>query len=71
MDNGKAKIYNSYDARILQVLFIKYGVSKYYIRKCLAGNAHGIKPDAIRNDYVKMEKVIQNTLSNLIHNKTE
>jgi hypothetical protein len=71
MDNRNTKIYNSYNANILQVLFVRYGVSKHYIRKCLAGNAHGIKPDAIRNDYVEMEKVIRNTLSELINNKEQ
>jgi hypothetical protein len=56
MDNGKTKTYNSYDANILQVLFVKYGVSKYYIPKCLAGNAQGIKPDAIKNRFYKNRK---------------
>jgi hypothetical protein len=70
MEKNKSKTYNSYDAHILEALFIKYGVSKYYIRKCLAGNAHGVKPDNIKKDYERMEKIIKNTVFNLIKNTT-
>ncbi|KFF06113.1 hypothetical protein [Flavobacterium reichenbachii] len=66
MENCKPKIYNSYDSHILEALFLKYGVSKYYIRKCLAGNAQGIKPDSIKKDYLIMEKKIKETISKLI-----
>ena len=68
MEKNKSRTYNSYDAHILEALFMKYGVSKCYIRKCLAGNAQGIKPDNIKKDYKAMEKIIRSTVSDLVKN---
>lgn len=65
MDKSKIKIYKSYDSNILEALFLKYGVSKYYIRKCISGTVLGIKPDLIKTDYMRMEKVMKNTVINL------
>lgn len=65
MGKSKTKIYKSYDSNILEALFLKYGVSKYYIRKCISGTASGIKPDSIKKDYVNMERIMKNTIINL------
>ncbi|KRD11713.1 hypothetical protein ASE21_08420 [Flavobacterium sp. Root901] len=58
----KTNIYNSYNLDILEALFMKYRVSKYYIRKCLSGNAHGPKSDDIKKDYENMEKAVNNII---------
>lgn len=55
MSKSKTKIYKSYDSDILDALFLKYGVSKYYIRQSINGNVKGVTPDSIKKDYVKME----------------
>lgn len=66
MSKSKTKIYNSYDAQILDALFIKYGVSKYYIRQSINGNVQGITPDAIKKDFSIMSKAQQQAVQNLI-----
>lgn len=66
MDKSKTKIYKSYDSNILEALFLKYGVSKYYLRKCIAGTAQGIKPDNIKRDYLKMEKASKDIVTTLL-----
>lgn len=66
MDKSKTKIYKSYDSNILEALFLKYGVSKYYLRKCIAGSVQGIKPDNIKKDYVIMEKASKDIVSILL-----
>jgi hypothetical protein len=69
MNKSKTKIYKSYDSNILEALFLKYGVSKYYIRQSISGSVKGLTPDAIKKDYVTMEKANQETVANLV-NKT-
>lgn len=66
MDKSKTKIYKSYDSNILEALFLKYGVSKYYIRQSVNGSVQGIKPDNIKRDYEIMEKANKNTVLQLI-----
>lgn len=66
MDKSKTKIYKSYDSNILEALFLKYGVSKYYIRQSINGSVHGVKPDNIKRDYAKMEKANKDVVLNLI-----
>ncbi|KFF04278.1 hypothetical protein [Flavobacterium reichenbachii] len=66
MDESKTKVYRSYDLMILDALFVKYGVSKYYIRKCLAGNANGTKPDSIRKDYQLLEKAVKDAIAGFL-----
>ncbi|WP_035108795.1 hypothetical protein [Flavobacterium denitrificans] len=66
MDKSKTKNYNSYNSAILEALFLKYGVSKYYIRQCVKGSVQGIKADKIKKDYSIMEKVHSDMVSNLI-----
>ncbi|WP_294958770.1 hypothetical protein [uncultured Flavobacterium sp.] len=66
MSKSKTKNYNSYDAQILDALFIKYGVSKYYIRQSINGNVQGVTPDAIKKDFKIMEKAQQQAVQNLI-----
>ncbi|WDF62538.1 hypothetical protein [Flavobacterium sp. KACC 22763] len=66
MDKSKTKIYKSYDSNILEALFLKYGVSKYYIRQSINGAVHGVKPDNIKKDYIKMEKANKDLVLNLI-----
>jgi hypothetical protein len=56
MGKSKTKVYGSYDANILEALFVKYGLSKYYIRQCVNGTVHGITPDSIKKDYDTMQK---------------
>ncbi|GIZ10017.1 hypothetical protein [Flavobacterium sp. UMI-01] len=56
MNKSKTKIYNSYDSDILEALFQKYGVTKYYIRQCICGNKQGVTPDSIKKDYKIMLK---------------
>lgn len=68
---SKTKIYKSYDSNILETLFVKYNVSKYYIRQCVNGSVHGIKPDNIKSDYVKMEKANKDLVANLIRKPLE
>ncbi|OXG04535.1 hypothetical protein BC749_10891 [Flavobacterium araucananum] len=57
MEESKTKIYQSYDSKILEALFLKYGLSKYYIRQSVNGSVQGIIPDNIKKDYAAMEKV--------------
>ncbi|MBF4518094.1 hypothetical protein IRZ71_17145 [Flavobacterium sp. ANB] len=66
MDKSKTKIYKSYDANILQALFIKYGLSKYYIRQSISGSVQGITPESIKKDYVTMEKASKDIIAILI-----
>ncbi|KQO33026.1 hypothetical protein ASF10_19700 [Flavobacterium sp. Leaf82] len=66
MDKSKTKIYKSYDSNILQALFLKYGLSKYYIRQSINGSVKGVIPDNIKKDYVIMEKANKETVSYLL-----
>lgn len=66
MNKSKTKIYKSYDATVLEALFLKYGLSKYHIRQCLNGTRKGIKPDCIKKDYVEMEKANKDAALNLV-----
>lgn len=66
MGKSKTKNYNSYDAAVLEALFLKYKVSKYYIRQCINGTVSGIKPDSIKKDYTIMEKANRDTVMNLM-----
>ncbi|WP_406844299.1 hypothetical protein [Flavobacterium soyae] len=66
MDKSKTKIYKSYDSNILEALFLKYGVSKYYIRQSISGSVQGITPDSIKKDYATMEKASKEVLMLLI-----
>lgn len=66
MDKSKTKIYKSYDPNILEALFLKYGVSKYYIRQSVSGSVNGITPDSIKKDYVTMEKASKEIVMLLI-----
>lgn len=67
MGKSKTKIYKSYNSNVLEALFVKYGLSKYYIRQCVSGAVHGITPDSIKKDYEAMEKAHKNIVMNLIH----
>ncbi|MDX6187957.1 hypothetical protein SGQ83_01225 [Flavobacterium sp. Fl-318] len=69
MSKSKTKIYKSYDSNILEALFLKYGVSKYYIRQSINGTVKGLTPDIIKKDYSKMVKENETTVQNFI-NKT-
>jgi hypothetical protein len=71
MSKSKTKIYNSYDSNILDALFLKYGVSKYYIRQSINGSVNGLTPDAIKKDYDKMVKENEKTVQNLIDKTLE
>ena len=71
MNKSKTKIYKSYDSNILDALFLKYGVSKYYIRQSISGSVKGITPDAIKKDYLTMEKANKETVQNLIKTTLE
>ncbi|GAA3766586.1 MULTISPECIES: hypothetical protein [Flavobacterium] len=71
MGKSKTKIYKSYDSNILEALFLKYKVSKYYIRQCINGSVQGIKPDNIKKDYVIMERANRNLVENLIKKTLE
>ncbi len=71
MSKSKTKIYKSYDSNVLEALFLKYNVSKYYIRQCVNGSVKGLKADDIKKDYIKMEKVNRDTVSNLIKKTLE
>lgn len=66
MENGKSKVYKSYDSNILEALFLKYNVSKYYIRQSVNGSVHGLTPDNIKKDYLTMEKANKDTVINLL-----
>lgn len=66
MDKRKTKVYNSYDSNILEALFLKYGLSKYYIRQSVSGAVHGITPDSIKKDYDTMKKAQKDVIMNLI-----
>ncbi|MDP5201132.1 hypothetical protein [Flavobacterium sp. DG2-3] len=71
MNTNKNKIYKSYDSNILEALFLKYKVSKYYIRQSISGAVSGIKPDNIKRDYAKMVKANEQTIANLLRNVSE
>lgn len=66
MSKSNTKNYNSYDSDILEALFLKYGVSKYYIRQSIKGSVQGITPDAIKKDYAIMLKASDQKIQNLI-----
>ncbi|MCR4032880.1 MULTISPECIES: hypothetical protein [Flavobacterium] len=66
MGKSKTKNYKSYDSAVLEALFLKYKVSKYYIRQCINGTVSGVKPDCIKKDYVIMEKANRDTVMNLV-----
>ncbi|UUF14465.1 MULTISPECIES: hypothetical protein [Flavobacterium] len=66
MENSKSKVYKSYDSNILEALFLKYNVSKYYIRQSINGSVHGLTPDRIKKDYATMEKANKETVMNLL-----
>lgn len=65
------KKYNSYDSNILDALFLKYGLTKYFIRQSIAGKVKGLTPDAIKKDYDKMVKANEQTVQNLIDKTLE
>ncbi|MWB92951.1 hypothetical protein GON26_01125 [Flavobacterium sp. GA093] len=69
MSKSKTNNQNSYEKTILDALSSKYGLSHYYIRQSINGNVKGVTPDAIKKDYLIMEKEFQKTVQNLI-NKT-
>jgi hypothetical protein len=71
MSKSKTKKYNSYDSNILDALFLKYGVSKYYIRQSISGTVKGLTPDVIKKDYDKMVKANEQTVQNLIDKTLE
>lgn len=66
MEKSKTKAYKSYDSYILNALFEKYGVSKYYIRQSISGSVHGVTPDSIKKDYAVMEKASKDIVAFLI-----
>ncbi len=66
MDKNKTKIYKSYDSHILEALFLKYGLSKYYIRQSINGAVKGVTPDNIKKDYSIMEKANKDVIVYLI-----
>jgi hypothetical protein len=66
MNKSITKKYKSYDSNILDALFLKYGLSKYYIRQSINGNKQGVTPDAIKKDYLTMENANKATVQNLI-----
>lgn len=66
MDKNKTKIYKSYDSYILEALFLKYGLSKYYIRQSINGSVKGVTPDNIKKDYGIMEKANKEVIVYLI-----
>jgi hypothetical protein len=70
MGKSKAKNSKTYDSNILQALFLKYSVSKYYIRQCINGSVNTIKADEIKKDYNTMKKAVENTISGFL-NTTE
>lgn len=71
MSKSKTKNYKSYDSNILEALFLKYGVSKFYIRQSINGSVKGIKPDSIKKDYIIMEKANKETVMNLVRKTLE
>lgn len=71
MGKSKTKNYKSYDSNILEALFLKYSVSKYYIRQCINGTVNTIKADEIKKDYAIMEKANKNTVTNLLRKTME
>lgn len=71
MNKSKTKKYKSYDSNILEALFLKYGVSKYYIRQSINGSVKGLTPDAIKKDYDKMVKANETTVQNFIDKTLE
>lgn len=71
MNKSITKIYNSYDSNILEALFLKYGVSKYYIRQSINGSVKGITPDAIKKDYDTMVKANESTIGDLVKKTLE
>lgn len=66
MEKSKKKAYKTYDSHILDALFLKYGLSKYYIRQSISGSVQGITPDRIKKDYNIMEKASKHILEFLI-----
>ncbi|SHF80326.1 hypothetical protein [Flavobacterium defluvii] len=66
MEKSNTKIYKTFDSYILEALFLKYGVSKYYIRQSISGTVKGITPDHIKKDYDTMEKIRKDIVTMLI-----
>jgi hypothetical protein len=71
MNESRTKVYKSYNSIILEALFIKYKVSKYYIRQCVSGKIKALIADDIKKDYVIMEKANKETVANLLKTTME
>ena len=63
--------YGSYDSNILEALFLKYSVSKYYIRQCIRGVIKAPLAKEIKNDYIIMEEANRQTVLNLLRKTLE
>jgi hypothetical protein len=70
MSKSTAKNSKTYDSNILDALFLKYRVSKYYIRQCINGSVNTIKADAIKKDYITMKRAVEDTISGFIEINT-
>jgi hypothetical protein len=69
MDKNNTKKYNKYNEISLEALYLKYNVTKYYIRQCISGRKTGLLADSIMKDYKIMEMERKQIVNNLI-NKT-
>lgn len=66
MNTSNEKVYKAYDSFVLEALFLKYGVSKYYIRQSINGSVQGVTPDSIKKDYAIMQKAHKDVIESLI-----
>lgn len=68
MDKVTKKNPDQYVPQVITVLQENYGVSKYYIRQCVAGRRQGILPDKIRKEYKEITRDLEKALKNFKNN---
>ena len=48
-----------YNRQVIETLVQKFGLSDYYIRKCVSGKVDGTTPDKIKKEYNELEKTLE------------
>ncbi|MDO5608886.1 MAG: hypothetical protein Q4G08_10570 [Capnocytophaga sp.] len=61
--NKSTKKNNSYNALVVNKLSSKFGYSAYYVRKCLRPDSKWEMADAIKKDYQRLVKQVDNALN--------
>ena len=62
MSKNNIKKNNSYNVIAINTISVKWSISKQYIRQCIRGDRNSISADAIKKDYLKLVKKIEDVL---------